>query len=337
MSAVADVQESRALFILGLPYVADGPLLRKARELGAPVLLSANAFSVWARRDGWREWTRFRKAPLQLLEGMDAYLDSAGFVAASRYGGFEWSVDAYLDLCEAFPWTWFAAMDYCVEPQIAPDRTAVLDRLAMTTASLKACLSGARERGIDRRLLPVVQGWKPDDYARCLERISFAIDRPVIGVGSVCRRNLGGPDGIFAVVDRLHDELGSAPTKLHLFGVKSEAVAALAGHPRIASFDSQAYGIRARHMAFEGGFSKTNVFLAEVMGEWFGQQCSATYKLKRPPTRQSALAFPESAPQDAFEQRLERARNELRELVEAGELDATWLNDLRALDWLADD
>jgi len=81
-------------FILGLPYVARGPLLATARALCAPVLVSANAFSERRDHGGWREWVRFRTEPLKLLDGMDAYLDSAGFVAAQRYGGYDWSVDA---------------------------------------------------------------------------------------------------------------------------------------------------------------------------------------------------------------------------------------------------
>ena len=44
-------------FLLGLPHLADGPLLAAAWRLQAPVLLGANAFSVW-RPDpaGIRDW-----------------------------------------------------------------------------------------------------------------------------------------------------------------------------------------------------------------------------------------------------------------------------------------
>ena len=34
-------------FLVGLPHLADGPLLAAARRLRAPLLLSANAFSIW--------------------------------------------------------------------------------------------------------------------------------------------------------------------------------------------------------------------------------------------------------------------------------------------------
>ena len=55
--------------------------------------------------------------------------DLAGFVAASRYRGFPWGVDEYLDLAANAPWLWWASMDWCVEPEIAHDEDAILDRI----------------------------------------------------------------------------------------------------------------------------------------------------------------------------------------------------------------
>jgi hypothetical protein len=257
-------------FMLGLPYVADGPLLRTARDLRAPVLLSANAFSRWYLVDGERRWTGFGVNRLALLNGMDAYLDSAGFVAMVRYGRYPWSVDDYLDLAAAHPWRWFAARDFCCEPEIADDTQTVLDRISMTSRALVACRNGARERGILDRLMPVVQGRTLDQYERCLDRISFALDdAPLLGVGSVCRRNVTGPDGILEVVERIDRVLGTSPLRLHLFGCKSSAASLLRSHPRVASFDSQAYGVRARVLARDAKISKSNAFLAEVMREWY--------------------------------------------------------------------
>ena len=53
-----------------------------------------------------------------------------GFVAMARYGFYPWSVAAYIELAAAAPWRWFSAMDLCVEPEIARDDAAVLDRIA---------------------------------------------------------------------------------------------------------------------------------------------------------------------------------------------------------------
>ncbi len=38
--------------------------------------------------------------------------------AARRYRGFPWGADDYLDLAAAAPWLWWAAMDWCVEPEM---------------------------------------------------------------------------------------------------------------------------------------------------------------------------------------------------------------------------
>jgi hypothetical protein len=325
-------------FLLGLPYVAEGPLLRTARELQAPVLLSANAFSLWNVRNGLREWTGFRIKHLRLLDGLEASLDSAGFVAMVRYGGFAWSTDAYLDLCAAYPWRHFSQLDYCCEEQVAGDRATVLDRISMTVRGYFDCRRAARKRGISERLMPVLQGRTPDDYARCLDRMSACVDdSALVGIGSVCRRAMHGPNGILAIVDRLDDELGTEPTRFHMFGIKGDAAAALRDHPRIASFDSQAYGVHARKRAHQDGHSKTNVFLAAVMHEWYTRQRAI---LDAPaealPARQTHLTWPDAPATDWIERRVARAREEIRELVECGEIDDNWLTDERALAWAFD-
>lgn len=61
-----------------------------ARQIGAPILVSANAF--W--RDGrfvYREG---------LFGDADIALDSAGFVAMARYWGYRWTLGEYVDLAK---------------------------------------------------------------------------------------------------------------------------------------------------------------------------------------------------------------------------------------------
>lgn len=320
----------RLCVILGLPHLRPGPLLARARELGAPVLISANALSRWQTRDGIRSWVGWDRRPLALAKGMQVALDSAGFVAMARYRGFHWTVQQYVEglaaraALDGFPFAWFSAMDLCVEPEIAPDREAVLDRVAGTANLNKLCLRYAADAGIADRLMPVIQGWHPDDYRRCLELVPF--DRAaLLGVGSMCRRSLNGETGIVACVEAIDRELGDHPARLHLFGLKGAAAAALRGHPRVASIDSQAYGVRARRLAFEEGCSKTDVFLADVMEAWYRrlQARLAEPGWKRrlaPPGRSGSrpLLQPAGTP---FEDRLAAAREELRDLIASGELD----------------
>src|SRR3546814_20265424 len=55
--------------ILGLPYLSNGTLLAKARELGAPILVSANAFSRWRDEGPMPEGRSFER---QLTPDIDS-------------------------------------------------------------------------------------------------------------------------------------------------------------------------------------------------------------------------------------------------------------------------
>jgi len=68
----------------------------------------------------------------------------------------------------------------------------------------------------------------------------------LLGVGSVCRRNLHGPEGLLTILDALHDKLPK-DVKLHLFGVKGQLLRHLAKYgDRIQSVDSMAWDMAAR-------------------------------------------------------------------------------------------
>lgn len=321
------------VFLLGLPTLADNALWRTALRLGAPVLISANALSLWQTdpRHG-RSWRGFARRSLHLVARHPVALDSGGFVAAARYRGFPWCVERYLDLCAAAPFLWFAAQDLCVEPELAPDEAAVLDRISGTVRLNLLCRLGAERRGIADRLVPVLQGWRPEHYLRCLDRMAWAADAPLLGVGSMCRRHAQGPDGALRVVDELDRALAGSPARLHLFGLKSGAMAALRGHPRIASFDSQAYGLAARRDAYEQRASKTNAVLAARMGRWLAGQRAA---LAAPGWRMPHIPDvpPPEVPAGDIERRVAAAAEELRRLHEAGEADWTDVSPLRAWAW----
>ncbi|MBD2745999.1 hypothetical protein IC232_04720 [Microvirga sp. BT688] len=326
-------------FLLGLPHVMRGPLIDAARSLNAPVLISANALSIWKKdANGVPVWHGFRTTNLHHLNGLEAYLDSAGFVAASRYRGLPWSVDEYLDLCAAYPWRWAAAADLCVEPEVARNRDLVLDRISATVDLNRACIRGARERGILSRLMPVLQGWVPEDYVRCLERMPDLSGFPIVGVGSMCRRHLHGPQGILQVIETLDRELRGTDIRLHLFGLKGVGAAELRHHPRVATVDSQAYGTKARVEAREAGISKTNQFLARIMTEWYLKQVEALQapagENRHPP---ALLDLRMPPPLNPLEARLHQAREQMRELLEAGEIDWQQLHDESVLAFAFDE
>lgn len=326
----------RAELLLGLPYLRRGTLLNRAIALGASVLVSANAFSAWRNIPpltrtvlggelktfpGYREWERFRPPPAELVASLPVYLDSAGFVAAVRYGGWPWTPDDYIALCAAAPWRWFASMDWCVEPQVAQNEDAVLDRISGTIRLNIECLVRAQDRGIADRFMPVIQGWEARHYLRCLDRMWGVIDgRPIIGIGSMCRRHVHGQQGILQIIEALDREAPKG-VRFHLFGLKSDGAEILRQHPRVASMDSQAYGTEARMRAMRSGVSKTNAYLADVMAEWWEGQ-EARLSLPgwhfQPPTDLLDL-IPRH--RNEIEARIACAAEELRELHEDGELD----------------
>src|SRR3546814_11512323 len=92
--------------------------------------------------------------------------------------------------------------------------------MARTVRAAIECRSRACDRGIEANLLPVLQGRRPQDYERCADAFSLTIERaPLIGVGSMWRRPIHGPDGLVAVVDH-PDQIMPRGKRLHLFGVK---------------------------------------------------------------------------------------------------------------------
>ena len=259
----------RAAFWLGLPN-RDGSLPTHTQRLYdagqiAGVMVSAGA--LW-------EKGRFHELGCT-YDDLPVFLDSAGFVAAKRHGGYPWTPEQYVEhvACMAHRPVRWSAMDLCCEKEVAPYRAEVRARIDQTAVYLARCRRLAalhREQGLelDAALgtvgaapwppdpMPVLQGWEPDDYLLSVELTDVVLTArrlagawpDLVGVGSVCRRRLNGPDGIHAILDQL-DRALPAHVGLHLFGVHSEAIAEIADHPRVASYDSQAWGQDSRRLA----------------------------------------------------------------------------------------
>jgi hypothetical protein len=230
------------------------------RDIGASAMLSANAL--------WKN-SRFRRLKADAFGGHpDVALDSAGFVAMAVYRHYRWTVDDYVQLADSWPWAWWAAMDFCCEPEVAKDRAEVLDRVCRTVHKLADCRTLACARGV-KEPMPVLQGWLPDDYERCADMMG---ELPkLVGLGSVCRRRLLGTDGVFKILGRL-DRALPRHVRLHLFGVKGAAIHALVGHPRIESIDSMAWDYACRR---ETEMPRTVEKRVDAMQQWWFRQTSA--------------------------------------------------------------
>ncbi|MDF0490391.1 hypothetical protein PX554_19875 [Sphingomonas sp. H39-1-10] len=323
--------------IVGLPHLRSGALLERARHRRYPVLVSANAFSCWDRSAGypvWRGWNLKSLANAAGLVSID--LDSAGFVLASRYRGLPWSVDDYVALAASHPFRRWASLDLCVEEEIARNRDEVLDRIARTVALNHACHVRALDAGNAASFMPVLQGREPGDYLRCLDRMHGLL-RPgmTLGVGSMCRRPIHGSEGLLAVLSALDRALPD-DIRLHLFGVKGLALGWLAPLARrVASIDSAAFGVAARREAHARGQSKTDAFVADHMDRWTGTQLRRLELGKAGFQHELLLSLPLAA-LSPWETALAGAREEIRALIETGEIGPDQITEGWIAQWAAD-
>ena len=285
--------------MVGLPFSTRGKLIDAAQAVGAPILISAGSLHRRRRRpdaNGERPWSFCRIGDAAWLNNRGACLDSAGFVAM-RQGGYRWTVSEYVEMvvtnhgddnsCQPFPWIWWSAMDYCCEQEIAADRAQVDHRIDLTIASYGEHLDELdywQDEGVTDvpDPMPVLQGRVPADYLRCAQGIAAQLREhgrdglpALVGVGSVCRRQLHGPDGLLTVLDALHAAL-PAGVQLHLFGVKGDVLPHLVTrYPgRVQSIDSMAWDYAARMDARKAGERNTVDNRAAHLISWYTDQAA---------------------------------------------------------------
>lgn len=275
---------------VGLPTLSPHLLDLLRREYpGVGVMVSAHCADLgrWSTdmRDADEPHPGFRGPLAGRLDGIPAFLDSAGFTAMAHFGGFPWSPEQYAALAASHGWEQWASMDLCVEPQVARDRREVIARTMVTAANLDTLNAIADAWGI-RRPLPVLQGWDAWDYEACVDAMGAALDGvQLVGLGSVCRRQMGGPTGIVAILDAI-DRVLPAGIRVHLFGVKSGRWDQLAGHPRVASMDSMAWNSALRRDHPTG---RTKELAADYLRRWLDRQLAAVAAPVAPPAQP---AFP---------------------------------------------
>lgn len=280
---------------VGVPH-RGGRLAFHAFSCDYPVMVSASAF--------WDRGSRSFKVPRASdLEECDFALDSAGFTAirgwqrhgaqSGMLGVYPWSLQQYIELASELRPAWFAQPDLACEPELASSDDERLRRIEATAMLLEACLrqiyewQNALARTCNARTVanmlfppvPVLQGWTPGDYLRSLELMQAVWRRwepwlappALIGIGSVCRRHLHDRrHGLLAVLGALEGQLPTA-SRLHLFGVKGDALPHLRLRHWIASADSMAYDDGARRAAFRERRSNTIEGRQAAMSTWMGR------------------------------------------------------------------
>lgn len=196
---------------------------------GVPLFLSAHRLRLRRLRRALAPWA----------------LDSGGFTELDLHG--EYRTPAMTYATEARYWSdtlglmaWCSVQDWMCEPRmLARTGLTVAEHQRRTVHSYRLL----RQFAPDLPWVPVLQGWRVEDYLRhywmyreaglCLRAA------PVVGVGSVCRRQHTGE------VVEIFAALGEAvPLRLHGFGLKTLGLRRCAG--LLHSADSMAWSLQAR-------------------------------------------------------------------------------------------
>lgn len=213
-------------FFVGLHHPSD------ARHFGA-CFISVNALRARKTMPGVSDWI----------------MDSGAFTEISRHGGYRHGVEAYAD--EIVRWSSSgrllaaACQDYMCEPHIIARTGLSVERhQELTIERYDALLSALANRGCRVPVLPVLQGYAPEEYTRHVAMYGARLAPDAwVGVGSVCKRN-GSLSAILGVLGAVHD--AGPRLRLHGFGLKTNALRAPVVRARLYSADSMAWSFQAR-------------------------------------------------------------------------------------------
>lgn len=284
---------------VGVPH-RGGELALHAHSKGYAAMVSANAF--FDAKNG-----TFKIPDVTVLNSMDFSLDSAGFTAMQNWKSkgtqagiasiFPWRLENYISFASQMNPSWWAQPDLCCEKEIAADQAEIDWRVKATGTllfgTLQILYEWQKELSKDthastiemmlRPPVPVLQGRRISQYVDSLEMMlevwnywasmgdpgsPWLAPPALIGVGSVCRRDLNDPeDGLFAILEGLEGKIPQG-SKLHLFGVKGSALKKVKMLPFVASCDSMAYDFGARIEARERGISNNMEHRTTVMTRW---------------------------------------------------------------------
>ena len=197
-------------------------------------------------------------------------LDSGGFTELSTYGEWRTSPQEYVLATARYDreiglLEWAAPQDWMCEPAIINGgvvngktfpgtHLSVAEHQRRTVGNFLLLKDLWRaESDQECPFMPVLQGWEPGDYHRCLELYTAAgehlEDYPVVGLGSVCRRQ--GTAEIAGLVRSLTPKYA-----IHGFGMKTKGL--LATGDRLESADSLAWSYDARRNAPLAGCTHKN-------------------------------------------------------------------------------
>jgi hypothetical protein len=189
-----------------------------------------------------RRLARYKSLP---RASTDWALDSGGFSELSLFGRWTITPEQYAAEVRRFRdgvgrLQFAAAMDWMCEPFILEKTGLSVEEHQARTVENYLRL---QEISPDLPWMPVLQGWEYNEYERHLRmyrRSGVPLDRlPVVGLGSVCRRQHTG-----MVEELVRDLAVHQNLRLHGFGIKMRGLSRCARY--LASADSMAWNMAAR-------------------------------------------------------------------------------------------
>lgn len=177
-------------------------------------------------------------------------LDSGAFSELALYGKWKTTVQQYHRAVRRYDdeigrLSFAAPLDLMCEPQmLAKTGMTVQEHQRRTVENFVELHALWDGKDYDNPYIPVIQGWLPDDYSRCLDMYAdYGIDLaafPIVGVGSVCRRQASSQiDAVISTILRRDPEM-----PLHAFGVKVGGLKIYGD--KITTCDSMSWSLMAR-------------------------------------------------------------------------------------------
>lgn len=186
---------------------------------------------------------RNRKGPFAVG---DWIMDSGAFSEISTHGHYRHDVAEYAGQIRRWARNGnllaAVAQDWMCEPFIVAKTGLTVEWHQQLTVERYDALLAEDTAGI--YIMPVLQGFAPDDYVRHLRMYGDRLGHGQwVGVGSVCKRQ-GKPDQVAAVllaIKRVRPDL-----RLHGFGIKTTSLADPLVRSMLETADSMAWSYHAR-------------------------------------------------------------------------------------------
>jgi hypothetical protein len=171
--------------------------------------------------------------------------DSGGFTALNKPAG-QWDMteSEYIDAVSRYVeevgmLQWAAPMDWMCEPKVVRNTGLTVTEHQHRTVDNYVSL---RDEAPQLPFIPVLQGYEPSDYDRCIAMYDAAgVDlwkTPLVGLGTMCRRQATDE------IDRIVSDLALSGLSLHGFGIKIRGLKKYGW--ALTSADSMSWSIRAR-------------------------------------------------------------------------------------------